>query len=440
MRRSFSAICLFLCVIVAVTSTGLAAEFEYTKNVQKVVLDNGLTLLLKENPAYDIIAASILTKVGSVNDPEGLEGLTTLTQRNLLSGTTSRTAQDIIAELEALGVQMQTTATYDYSGIIMQATPNTFEESLSIVLDMIENSTFPEAELERERSLSLALLQSLYDDPTNALVLTYLDVFYGNHPYKYSPYGSGEGLSAIQRDDLVNWNQYLYQPEQVVVSVVGSFDTAQLLPLLKESFGSWENRFAGSPVPRGEVPFVYPEEDRQVVLNLPTEAAFLILGYPAPDTFDEDATAMAVINSILGEGMSSRLFTEIRDKRGLAYTAVSQYVEYMGPSNILTFLATHPSNVDAAREQVLTEIKRFADEGLTEEEIAWVAGQKRGAYVLQNETNLNQSIMLASVELLGWGYEFMDEYMSFWESVTPDQIKAVAQKYFQNYTEVLITP
>jgi zinc protease len=433
----------FLSLLLLVLTSGsilASGTFNFTANVQKVVLDNGVTLLLKENPAYDIIAISLMTGVGTVHDPEGLEGLTYLTQRNLLSGTANRTAQELIVELESLGVQGQTAASYDYSAILFQCMPTTFEECFDILLDILNNSTFPEPEFERERSLSFATLQSLTDDPVNALALAYLELFYGDHPYKVSPYGSADVLAAIQREDLAIWKEHMYQPEHIVVAVVGNFASAELLPILEEGFGSWKNDYDGTLIPRDDVEFVYPSEDREVVINIPTEAAFLILGYPAPDSFDEDSAAMSVINSVLGDGMSSRLFTEIREKRGLAYAAMSQYDERLGPSSLFTFLATHPQNVELAKEQVLSELQRFVTEGLTEEEITQVAAQKRGSYLLEQETNMSQAMMLAMTELTGRGYEWIDDYMTFFDDVTTDDIKRVAEKYFQNHTSILITP
>src|SRR5699024_4731014 len=119
--------------------------------------------------------------------------------------------------------------------------------------------------------------------------------------------------------------------EHVVISVVGNFSTDELVSLLEDNFGAWKNDYAGNHSPREEVLFIYPNENREIKINVPLEAAFLVMGYPAPDSFDEDSAAMTVINGILGGGMSSRLFTEIRDKRGLAYTAVSQYDDRLGP-------------------------------------------------------------------------------------------------------------
>jgi predicted Zn-dependent peptidase len=441
MKMKLRLIVVTLLVLVLVSGSALASGvFSYTANVQKVVLDNGLTILLKENPAFDIIAIGLLTEVGSVHDPEGLEGLTYLTQRNLLSGTKNRTAQEIVIELESLGAQLQTAASYDYSGIMLQSTPGSFAASFAVFMDLLNGSVFPEVEFERERYLSQAILASLTDDPMNAIVLSYLDLFYGEHPYKLSPYGSPHGLTTITQQNTIDWYEYLFQPENIVVSVVGNFTTEEILPLLEENFGGWNNDYAGGLAPREQVDFIYPQENREMVINLPTEAAFLIMGYPAPASFDPDSASMAVINSILGEGMGSRLFTEIRDKRGLAYTAMSQYDERLGPSNILIFLATHPQNVEQAKAQVLVELKRLADEGLSEEEIAHIATQKRGMYLIQNETNLNQALMLAMTELTGRGYKWVDDYMGFFDEVTSDDIKEAAQRYFQNYTEVLIIP
>ncbi|WP_461370698.1 M16 family metallopeptidase, partial [Candidatus Darwinibacter acetoxidans] len=174
----------------------------YTANVQKVVLDNGLTLLLKENPAFDIIALALLSEVGTIYDPQGFEGLTYLTQRNLVSGTENRQALELITELESLGVTLNTLATNDISAVVLQALPDSFAASFEIVLDIIENSVFPEEEFARERDLSLTELMSLTDDPVNALVLAYQEVFYGDHPYRYTAYGSYEGLLAVQREHL----------------------------------------------------------------------------------------------------------------------------------------------------------------------------------------------------------------------------------------------
>ena len=429
-----------LLTLVLALGSAVSANFSYTANVEKVVLQNGLTILLKENPAFDIIAVSLLTGVGSVHDPVGLEGLTYLTQRNLLSGAEKRSAQELVIELESLGTQLQTAASYDYSGVMMQSTPGSFGASFAIFMDLLNHSVFPEQEFERERYLSLATLASLTDDPMNAIVLGYLELFYGEHPYKLSPYGSALGLSSITTQEARDWYQYMFQPEQMVLSVVGNFATEEILPLLEEGFGPWQNDYAGAVIPREQVDFIYPPENREAVINMPTEAAFLIMGYPAPASFDPDSAAMAVINGILGEGMASRLFTEIRDKRGLAYTAMSQYDERLGPSNLLIFLATHPAQVEQARAQVLLELQRFAEEGLSEAELHQIATEKRGMYLIQNETNLNQALMLAMTELTGRGYQWVDDYMGFFADVTSEDIKEAAERYFQYYTEVLITP
>ena len=199
MKKHFYHVVFVLCLtfVLALPLHAAAAEFNYTADVEKVVLDNGLTILLKENPAYDIIAMSVLTKGGSVRDPEGLEGLTFLTVRNL-SRAPLIVPRGYRRRTRISRVQLQATASYDYSAVLLQAVPAAFEEALAVLLDMIENSTFPVEEFERERSLGFAALQSLYDDPSNALILEFLSFFYGEHPYRYSPYGSPEGLMAIQ--------------------------------------------------------------------------------------------------------------------------------------------------------------------------------------------------------------------------------------------------
>lgn len=419
----------------------LAADgFNFTANVQKVELTNGLTLLLKENPAFDIIAVVVMSRVGTAQDPAGLEGLTYLAQRNLLSGTASRSALELVTELESLGTRLYTNAGYDYAGVFMETLPDNFSASFQIVLDVLTSSTFPEPEFERERALSLAALQSLADDPTNALVIAYQEIFYGDHPYKFTPYGSFEGLSVAQPAQVRDWQRYIYSPENVTVAVVGNFNTAELLPTLEAYLGSWQANYTPELTPKEMTQFVYPAEERELAINLPTEAAFVLIGYPAPDTFDPDSAVMQLINTVLGSGASSRLFTEIREKRGMAYGTGSVYDERLGPSNLLTIAATHPSLAEAVKEQILHEVNRFAQEGLSEEEIAWVATRLRGQYLLQNETNLNQAYLLATAEMMGRGYAWVDEYMHFFDNVQPEDVKRVAEQYLKHYTGVILGP
>lgn len=414
--------------------------YSFTDGVEKVVLDNGLTILLKDNPAFDIVAVSVLSKIGSIYDPEEYEGLTYLTQRNLLSGTDSRSAREIVIELESLGVQLQAATSYDYAGVLFQSTPASFYQGLEILTDILTNPTFPTSELERERNRSLESLRSLGDDPFNQAVWSYFDLFYSGHPYSYPPLGTETGLTQVAQQHLLDWHKYMYQPEHLVISVVGNIETEQMVTFLTDHFATDSPDFTPSLQPRELDEFTYPPKHRQKVINQPTEAAILVMGYPAPASFHQDNAAMAVINSVLGGGMSSRLFTEVRDKRGLAYTAMSDYEPRLGPSTLLTFLATHPQNVDQAREQVLREIARFAQEGLPQEEIDRVALQKQGNYLMQNETNLNQGMLLGINELTGRGYQWLDEYINLFAHVSPEDIKQIAHKYFEFYTEVLITP
>ena len=441
MKKRIS-LALVLVLLAALSAVPVLAEdtFSITQDVQRVTLSNGITVVLKENPAFDIVAMVIMSDVGSVQDPFGLEGLTYLVQRNLISGTENRTSLDIITELESLGTQLQTTSLQDYSSIMLQCQPDNFLASFDIVLDLLNNSTFPEAEFERERALSLAVIQSLYDDPVNAMFLTQWELFYGDHPYRYSPYGSWEGVSAAQREQVKDWQKYMYLPQHLTVAVVGNFNSEELLPVLEGTLGSRQGEYSGSPAPKEAMPFVYPPEDREMTINLPTGAAFLMLGYPAPDTFNPDNAVMAVINSVLGDGLSSRLLVEIRDKLGLVYETGSYYDERLGPSNILTYAITHPDNVDLVREKITEQLQLFASEGLTSEEIAGVAAKLRGNHLLNNETNISQALLLATAEMTGRGYEWIDEYLAFFDHITPEDIKRVASEYFQNYTGILITP
>lgn len=329
---------------------------------------------------------------------------------------------------------------FEMAALVFQSTTDKFDSGIQLFWDVLKNPVFPESEVEWAQQLAYYGVLSLMDQPTTEVVLTFLKEFYGETGYGMSPLGSLETIPNLTRDDLVDWYSVIYQPQNLVISIVGNVETAEVIALLEEEIGSWQPPKSSGRLIPNRAAFTPPIQSSQKQINKPTQAAWMILGFPAPSAVEEDGAAMAVLNAVLGSGMGSRLFTEVRDQRGLAYVIMSEYAPYYGPSHILAFLGTHPSTVDEARAQVLEQFNRFVNEELTDEELEIASTLVRGQYLMNNETNLSQAVVLGTNELLGPGYEWADEYPRLISSVTKRDVQETAEEYFKAYVEALLVP
>ena len=429
----------FIIVVLAISSVG-AGEFRFTDDVQKVQLSNGITVLIKENPAFDIVSMVLLSNVGSIHDPVDKAGLTSLTQESIMKGTRYLNQQDLALALESQGVHMAAQTSYEMAALVFQSTTDRFASGIQLFWDVLKYPSFPESEVEWAQQLAYYNVLSLMDQPTNEVVLAFLEEFYGETGYSRSPLGSLETIPNLTRDDVVEWYSVIYQPQNLVMAIVGNVDTAEVVDLLEREIGQWQPSAPSNRLTPNTVEFASPTQSSQRLMNKPTQAAWMILGFPAPSAMEEDGASMAVLNAVLGGGMGSRLFTEVRDERGLAYIIMSEYAPNYGPSHILAFLGTHPSTVDEARRQVLEQFYRFIQEELSDEDLQRAITLVRGQYLMESETNLSQAVVLASNELLGPGYEWADQYPQLISGVTKMDVQKAAEKYFGAYIEALLLP
>lgn len=417
-----------------------AQDFGFTGDVQKVELSNGITVLIKENPAVDIVSMVLLSNVGTAYDPQGLSGLTYLTQQTMMKGTESLNSQELALALESQGISMAAQTSFEMSALVFQSTTKGFETAVDLFWDVLKHPVFPEAEVDWAKQLAFYGARSLADQPINEVVWTFFAELYGDSGYGRPPIGLVDTIPQLTLADVREWYSVIYQPENLVISVVGNVETAKVVVLLEAQIGQWQPQAPSGRLTINQAKFQPATKTQQKVINKPTQAAWMVIGYPAPSSQEEDKAAMAVLNAMLGGGMGSRLFTEVRDKRGLAYAIQSGYDPNFGPSCIFAFLGTHPSQVDEARSQVLAQFNRFAQEEVTDEELQTAITLVRGQYLMQNETNATQAVVLSINELLGPGYAWADEYPRLISAVTKADVQAVAQKYFQGYVEALIVP
>lgn len=402
-----------------------------------VILPNGLKLILREDHASVTVALQAFVGTGARAEPAELTGIAALTSRLLLRGTTTRTEEQIFEEIENLGARLSQDVLPDMAYVSLVATRETLDRALPIYLDVLLNPAFAPSEVERAKDELIKEIKARADRNFSVIYDNFQKALYGDHPYGRFP--TPESIARITREDIVKFYQRYYVPNNMVIAVVGAFDRAQLLALLRAKLqglpkGSEDLPLKPQPVQFDLFEHKSVEAARQIALT------WMILGYPAPAVASPDYPAMKLLNAIVGGGMSSRLFSELRDKRGLAYSTGAFYPSRAEDSHLVTYIITLPQNAETARQGILEILQQIKEHGVPEEELERAKSYVIGNYRIEHETAERRAWYLGWYETLGVGYQMDEQYPELIRGLTSEDIQRVAQKYLQYYVLSTLGP
>jgi zinc protease len=400
--------------------------------VHRVKLSNGFRVLLSEAPEEDIVAIELLVQTGVLEEKSTLSGLTRLLSMLLQR----RIARDEPGKdrLEDLGISVRSEQELDYCKVsILGRSVHTklMLDSLSDALD--KPITLDELNWARKRFIDN------FSDQQGAIGQLY-DIFRQSF-YRYHPYrGSHRGSElAMERVDLKTAQAFFTQnfaPNKMILSMSGRFEPVTVEEQIKSKYS--QRPFV--PIKEVDIAWEAQPAEKEVFLSAGAELGWLFVGYPAPSVASRDYASMRLISSALGEGLSSRLFTEIREKRSLCYEINSMYPVLRGPSHFLTYTITKPGNVYAAKKQFLVEIEKLKRDGISQLELDESRRKVIGNFLLERETNQGRAFQLALAEGAGVGYEFEQSFMRDLESITPASLQQVAKRYLDNCTLIIARP
>jgi predicted Zn-dependent peptidase len=394
--------------------------------VEKRVLPNGLTLLTKPSQANDIVAVTVMLGIGSIRETDAQAGLSNLTQTLLLKGTASRTAEQIAVELESTGARVSASAARDYGVISLIATADGLPASLPILFDVLRNPSFPADQVAHEVAQTLQKIRAKEDQFMQKAVELLAEAYYGTHPYHKPLLGYPETVPALTREDVAGFFNAYYRPDSTILSVAGHFDRAWVVEQVEAHLGG----ATPAPPPPFEVPAMTPlTEPRQRVEPRESQATWLALGFGAPSITDADHPAMEVLDTVLGGSMNCRLFTELRDRRGLAYQVGSTYIARPGPSVFVAYIGAGPDQFEVAREGILDELRKVRSEPVSDEELRASKTYIKGTFVMGQERNSSQASMLARFESVGLGHGYAQRYPGLIDRVTAEDVLRVARTH-----------
>ncbi len=406
-------------------------------NTQKYELSNGATLLLTPNTVNDIIAISIFSKGGELT--EKIAGTADLTASVLTRGSKKYSAVEFARVLEDNGIKIVPSAQSDALSITVLTTKNEIDKTLELLNEVINNAALDDYEIEKSRTDKLNAIKKSKDIPLNLAIDNYKTYIFENTPYSISNKILEKTLAQITQEDIKAYYDKAFFPQNVVISINGNVDKDKIVNEFTKIF----NNKKGEKFDYAKYSIPSLKEGKKIttsVKDLKTD--WIIIGWQTAGVLNrKDYAALQVIDSMLGSGMSSRLFKNLRDKDGLAYQLGSQYSPNVLKGAFIVYIGTNPENLNYAQNRMLEEVFRLKKEFVGSKELQEAKDKLLGHYIIGQETNLDKATTIGWFEASGRGYKFDDQYAQLINSVTESDIIEVANKYFNNkYILSIIKP
>lgn len=408
------------------------------RTIHRTVLNNGITVLIVENPSADIISARLFLRVGTRWEPTDKAGLSHLVSAVMTKGTENLSSMDIAERVESVGASLGTDSTSDYFLLSLKTVSADFADMLSLAGEVLRSPIFPEHEVELERRLTLQAIRSQQEQPFTVAMDQLRTAMYGDHPYALSGLGTEATMAGLTRQDLQDFHQTHFRPDNLIISIAGRVTPKEAIALVEEAFGDWQSTSATPTLSLPEI----AENPHSVVTAQETQQSILMLGYLAPSISDSmtDYAALKVLNTYLGNGLSSRLFVELREKRGLAYEVSAFYPTRLDKSNFVAYMGTAPANTAIALSGLKTEVDRLCETALSEEELQVAKNKLLGQYALGKQTNSQIAQIFGWYETLNLGVEFDTRFQEEVAAVTAEVAQAAARRYLSTPYISLLGP
>ncbi|PPS42389.1 pitrilysin family protein [Chroococcidiopsis sp. TS-821] len=397
------------------------------KQITRTILSNGIVVLVTENPAADIVAARIFVKAGSCREAPHQSGLVHLLASVLTKGTQKRSSLEIAEQVESVGASLGTDAAADYFLLSLKTVSSDFLEILALAAELLRSPSFPELEVELERRWLMQNIRSQQEQPFTIAFDQLRQAMYQNHPYASSALGTEATVANLRRDDLIEYHQTYFRPDNLVISITGRITANEAVAAIEKVFGDWQN--PATSLPALQLPHIEPQP-YQINKPQPTQQSIVMLGYLAPSVQQSDYVALKLLSTYLGNGLSSRLFVELREKRGLAYDVSAFYPTRQGVAPFVVYIGTAPENTAIALAGLKTEVELLCTQPLEEYALQTAKNKILGQYALGKQTNAQIAQTYGWYEALGLGIEFDMRFQQQIAAVTAKQLQQAACRYF----------
>ncbi len=392
-------------------NTVLQQEF-----IQHTQLANGLHVISEYMPALRSVSIGVWLKAGSRFEPAEINGVAHFLEHMMFKGTRKRTPLQIARSLESVGGHLNAFTSKDLTCYYAEVLDEHLKRAVDVLSDILLNATFPEKEMEKERLVILDEIQSVEDTPEEA-IQDYLAMhLFPDHPLGRPILGRVESVSRISREALLQFYQRHYTLQNVTISAAGNVDHDYLVELVEQYFRFPDNGVVPDPQP--------PRQFGNGVhwIHRPINQAHIMMGFPAPDYRSPLKYPLYMLNTLLGGGMSSRLFQNIREKHGVAYSIYS-FTELYADTGVLgIYLGTDVRNVEKARALLEKELQRMVESPISKTELEQTRNQIKGGMVLSLESASRRMSWLARQFIYTGQLVALDDVLRQYETITQETI------------------
>ena len=395
--------------------------------VERTELPGGLRVLTETMPGVLSATLGIWVGVGSRDESPALAGSSHFLEHLLFKGTTSRSALEIATAMDAVGGEMNAFTAKEHTCYYANVLASDLPLAVTLLSDLVTEACNTAEDLESERTVVLEEIAMRDDEPSDAVHDLFAETLFGDTPLGRSVLGSIESIEGLSRDDVDGWYRRRYTMPSIVVTAAGRVDHQQVLDLVTAAFADRLGGQTGpAPLRHGDDVVLARPARPTGLITRKTEQTHLLYGGLGLGRLDDRRYAASVLEAAVGGGMSSRLFQEIREKRGLVYSVGSALTHYAGTGSFSVYAGCSPKRVPEVLRLVREELARVAEEGLTAEEVARGRGQLKGGLVLGLEDTGSRMSRLGKSELLYPKLLSVDELLALVDAVTVDQVRALA--------------
>lgn len=391
--------------------------------VQQFTLQNGLRVIAEPLPHLRSVSIGVWVRAGSILESPEQNGLSHFIEHLAFKGTARRSARQIAQEMDAVGGYLNAATSKLSTTYYAKVIDEDLDLAADILADIVIHPAYDEKEMNKERSVVLEEISMTDDSPEDVAYDLIAAAMFGDQPLGRTILGPREIIEGCSREDILAYRARHYSPMNACVAVAGNFEMNQLREILEKHFGSWQGS-AGELYPVNLV----NRAPGVLTADKDTEQAHVCLGYNGKELGSDDVYAMAVFNSVLGGGMSSRLFQRIREESAMAYSVYSAPSAYPHCGDFTIYAAVSPKNVRAVVAEIDDEIEKLLKDGITDEEFRMAKAQLKGGFILGQESAYNRMNGMGSNLALLNRYISTEETIRRIEAVTRDDAQRVAEE------------
>ncbi len=400
------------------------------EEINETRLSNGLTILTDRMEGVRSATLGFFYRNGSRDEPDEINGISHFIEHVVFKGTTRRTALEIAIEQDRLGGNLDAFTTHEETGFAIKVIDDQLPAAFDLIADMLTDPRFDEGDLESEQRVIIEEIKMTDDSPEELLGEVFYREFFPGHPLGLSIAGTPDTVRSFDRTRTADYHREAFGPSSLVIAAAGNIDQELLEDLVNSN-----SQFSADLIrsPKSEIRNPIPAAPIIIEQKADLEQAHVILATPFVDGRDERRYAADMLANIIGGGTSSRLWQKVREQRGLAYSVGASAAMFNDCGIFSVFAATSPEQVDEVLDIVMDELRSIVRDGVQADEIQLTKDQTRASILLSLEDSAGRAASLAQSEMLHGRQITVEESLVNLDAVTADQVKEVADEFFQSH-------